>query len=245
MDGYAFCKTKHPADEQQSYETAIAENPANGPASRTGGRKKRGIVVRSRLWKPGRTLHIAFKKGTPKLLQDKVMSVARQWLAHANLKFELIDMWDNAEIRVVLHPYGTGLNSSAIGTDALLDKGATMELSPQAGDEFNYCILHEFGHALGLDHEHQHPDSPIIWNLTRLFAFAEKKGVSDADIEKNFLTLTERPEALTTPYDMRSVMHYKIPAELTLQDFTAAGSNALSEGDKAMARLAYPGKALD
>jgi len=31
-------------------------------------------------------------------------------------------------------------------------------------------ILHEFGHMLGLLHEHQHPDCKIQWNLLPLFA---------------------------------------------------------------------------
>ena len=29
-------------------------------------------------------------------------------------------------------------------------------------------VLHQFGHALGLEHEHQHPTAPLEWNQEKV-----------------------------------------------------------------------------
>ncbi len=40
-------------------------------------------------------------------------------------------------------------------------------------EEYERVVLHEFGHALGLDHEHQSPNAKLRWNkveVKRVFA---------------------------------------------------------------------------
>lgn len=62
-------------------------------------------------------------------------------------------------------------------------------------DFYKFIIRHEFGHALGLVHEHQHPDAPVTYNFTdapHLEHDMKKFETEDGEYE----------------YDFQSVMHY-------------------------------------
>ncbi len=241
MDIPTLCKVTQVADQQQSYETALKENPLNAPQPSRSGRQKRGVAYHSRLWAPGRTLLIAFAADVPEQTQQSIFEVACQWLAYANLKFQRTADWAEAQIRIEMKPSGTGINHSLVGTDALLREDSTMTLSDWPDDEqFQRSVLHEFGHALGLDHEHQHPDADIQWNLAKLLEYAEQVGMPMEEIAENFLNRIERTQALHNAYDPGSVMHYPIPATFTLNNVAFTGSAQLSDGDKALAGKAYP-----
>ena len=68
--------------------------------------------------------------------------------------------------------------------------------------EYKSTILHEFGHALGLEHEHQHPDIHQPYDDKEL-----KEVVKDKDdIDTNWKQI-ENPD-LKHPYDKDSIMHY-------------------------------------
>ncbi|AUF95294.1 hypothetical protein CXQ80_05360 [Pseudomonas sp. 02C 26] len=102
-----------------------------------------------------------------------IFELASQWtdLSEADLELDLAEDNDaKAQIRVltgkdVLH------NQSDLGTDALAYTDETMCLNVAPGEEWFECpVLHEFGHALGLQHEHTHPDANIPWNEQALIA---------------------------------------------------------------------------
>ena len=92
-------------------------------------------------------------------LQDRVLEVASEWTAHANIRFERVEEPD-AEIRLSFADRGYW---SHVGMDAVaVDKSmTTMSLAAFTVDtpspEFRRVVLHEFGHALGSIHEHQNP----------------------------------------------------------------------------------------
>ncbi len=144
-------------------QKAIAENPTNANSSTF-----EAAVLRSKLWKPGRTLHVTFLDGHP-VVQTKVESYAHIWSQYANITFAFgFDL--NAEIRISFKDEGSW---SAIGTDALIEEyyppnTPTMNygwLTPDSPEkDYSSVMLHEFGHALGMIHEHQNPANPIQWN---------------------------------------------------------------------------------
>ena len=97
----------------------------------------------------------------------------------------------------------------------LLGDEATVfiDISSEDGDKVLWNILHEFGHVLGLYHEHQHPDYLQVMEEfadldKKLFPFLRKK------IRKYKLDLFQqqykavRDAIFTSQYDPDSIMHY-------------------------------------
>lgn len=240
MDMRLPCSTLHPADPQGAYHAALTENPLNGPSTGSG-RVKRGVAVHSRLWANGRRLWVAFEGQVPCEVQRAVMETARQWMCYANIHFKLTQSLPKAHIRIQMLPSGSDVNRAYIGTDALLASEPTMTLSEWPGDEhFVRNVLHEFGHVLGMEHEHLHPDADIPWDVDKVLQAGQAGGLSEAQVRSDFLDKVERKASLLLPYDRASIMHYPIPQGATLGDWSVGVNTQLSEGDKAFARLAYP-----
>ena len=106
------------------------------------------------------TLGVAFCDGAQSQ-QLAVETAAAKWLTNGMEKkvaFTFGSPPDKAQIRVTF----TGdKNWSAIGRHALdIDTAPTLYLTNVSPN----VIMHEFGHALGLQHEHLFPKSPIRWN---------------------------------------------------------------------------------
>ena len=102
-------------------------------------------------------------------------------------------------------------------------------------------VLHEFGHALGLIHEHQNPNRPIAWN--RAAVIADLSGPPNEwdlpTIENNIFKRYDPTELSSTPVDPQSIMMYPIPAAWTTDGFSAALNRELSGTDKEFIREAY------
>ena len=108
-------------------------------------------------------------------------------------------------------PAANGVSESEIGTDAIgKSPSMRLDLSPQ----FNFykrTIRHEFGHALGLMHDHQHPDAPEQYDEEKLRVYLISKGVAESNVDK---TIKDQWRAVKSwkvkegGYDKDSVMHY-------------------------------------
>lgn len=98
-------------------------------------------------------------------------------------------------------------------------------------------ILHEFGHALGLEHEHQHRDYAAEWDIEMLCA---KHGWTPEDVRFNYDKIT-RADALFSRYDPKSIMHYPVDPGDTKNNVASVPRNrVLSHGDKEWLRQLYP-----
>jgi hypothetical protein len=74
--------------------------------------------------------------------------------------------------------------------------------------------MHEFGHALGLHHEHQSPGSPCKGEFN-LDAVRQLTGWNDGQIETNFAALANNSSAyIWGPYDPKSIMMYSLPPQV-------------------------------
>jgi hypothetical protein len=109
-------------------------------------------------------------------------------------------------------------------------------------DELRRVVLHEFGHAFGLIHEHQNPNRPIAWN--RAAVIADLSGPPNnwdhETIERNIFKRYDPEQLSSTPTDPSSIMMYPIPAAWTTDGFFAELNKELSQTDKSFIRNAYP-----
>ncbi|KAF9063987.1 hypothetical protein BDP27DRAFT_1367607 [Rhodocollybia butyracea] len=202
-----------------------------------------GLYVR-KMWVPGRTLRCYFMGGSP-FVQSKIRQYAAVWEQYANIHFDFVD--DNtAEIRI---NFDQNVGSwSYLGTDALLRPAglATMNYGwfndNTPDDEFSRTVVHEFGHALGCVHEHQQPNANIQWNRPVVYdAYWRSQRWTRADVDAQVFAHYTAAEVTSSVFDNLSIMEYAIPAQFTLNGWSAPINTHLSQTDITFITGMYPG----
>jgi len=226
-------------------------------------KKKQGIkstraaADRTKLWENGQTIRISFGHGSdPGVVRD-VESVAKEWTEHANLNFVFLPVRDpSADVRVTFVPPGGPSPPSGywslFGTDSRPRPGQPPQQSMNLGEahlvgdeEFRHVVLHEFGHAIGLIHEHQNPDSGApSWNEQAVIAFFSGPP-NNWPPERVVQQIIRRAQLNTTnftEFDPDSIMMYTFPAHLTRDGRGFHRNSQLSDTDKKFVRDLYPGR---
>jgi len=265
------CSVLSPDDPNSSYAAAIHEDPNNAaiavvdPAGNPLTDQPRLLTAHSKYWMPGRTLKIKFVTPALDFFYRAIFDAACEWLPHINLKFVLAPA-EACEIRIALD---WKVSASAIGTDAML--AYTNQSLPTMGfdvselidmskislptgrtfprfdtskvwlPDFKRIVLHEFGHVLGAEHEHQHPDADIPWDEDQVIKRFAASGVSEESVRWNMFRKLNPGDYAYSAYDPASIMHYDVPNELTRGDFKIDNrGKTLSSKDIEFMRAIYP-----
>jgi len=201
----------------------------------------RGLADNYYLWNNGATIRVKFLSGS-KRLQNKVRAAAMQWQNHANIKFQFVTAGP-AEIRIRLGQ-GQGHNSY-IGIMSTIDpESESMNLDTtdfRTDLQLQGTVLHEFGHALGLLHEHSSPVSGIQWNKPLIYKeYWARYGWDSATVDAQVFDIYRLSYTNGTRYDQKSIMHYPIESWETLNGYTVPWNYHLSANDKQLIAALYP-----
>ena len=202
-------------------------------------------LITQKRWKTGRILKVRFLDNPPPVVKQKIEQFAHQWEQIVNVKFSFGNA-PNAEIRITC-TIGDG-SWSYLGTDALviaqnkptMNYGWFTETTPD--NEYSRTVMHEFGHALGAIHEHQHPLAGIPWNRPVVYQYYQStQGWSKEDVDAQIFAKYNLNLLNASTYDKTSIMHYAIDKQLLLDPSFAVGWNTkLSAMDKTFMKQMYP-----
>lgn len=209
---------------------------------------KRWIDIRRAVVKNPVTINIKFLNGDS-YLQSKVKQYAQQWLtSDCLIKFNWVATNVNADVKIAFKWNGDEGSWSYIGTDckSIAQNKPSMNFgwldSNTSEMEFSRVVLHEFGHALGFIHEHQHPFANIPWDKPKVYAYYALQGWNKAKVDQNVFNLypdlkPTDPRSTADPrgysgYDKTSIMHYAVDQTLTIGGYSTPWNYYLSETDK-------------
>ena len=182
-------------------------------------------------WMNGTTLHVKFLGGTPSK-QAVAIEQAGWWTQVANLKI-VFDNAPDAQIRIAFDEDDGAW--SYVGTDSLdRDEIPLNEPTMNLGFLDGGTAAHEFGHAIGLAHEHQNPAGGIQWNEEVVIHELAKppNRWNEEKTRHNVLHKYSVDQIKGTAFDPDSIMLYFFPASWTLNGVGTKANEILSRMDK-------------
>ena len=221
-----------------------------------------GAFNRTKVWTPGQRLNVCFFDGGSTELRSRIARIARQWERVANLSLDfgninnprVCGVAEASEIRV---GYSYKGHWSLVGQDSInfasqSDQSMNLDYynsAPPTEPEFSSIVLHEFGHALGLIHEHQNPEGKcedeFNWPEIYRYLALPPNGWDSAKVDFNMRRLLNEGEIKTIgSFDRKSIMLYRFPEWMYVKGASSPcfpGENStISDGDRATVAAMYP-----
>ena len=198
----------------------------------------RAVLDEMKVWGAGVTLAVCFAEPATVTARKRIEDAAKEWEKWSSLRFDFGDPDDprmcdpKQSYDITIGFKGDGAYSYT-GIDS---KGKMPSMNLQYLDdektrvwqnerEFRRIVLHEFGHAIGLEHEHQSPAAhcadEIDWPAAEKF-YKDRLGWSPETVHENLDTMAvpirAAKDALQiSGYDRQSIMQYALPPEIFKQ----------------------------
>jgi Astacin (Peptidase family M12A) len=220
----------------------------------------RGVIDRAKMWPQDTLLTVCYLSGTQKA-RVRISDIASEWTKHVGLRFDFGDPLSprtcgglNSE-HIKVDFFSSGPNAghwSYVGIDSrsfahsMNLNGYGSDALPVPEAEYRSIVLHEFGHALGFEHEHQSPAAmcEAEFDKVKVTEWAGRMSWSEDDVKTNLAQLEPTATRVFTRHDTKSIMHYSLPEELLKGGKTnkcwVEKNKELSQGDKDFAASIYP-----
>lgn len=156
-----------------------------------------------------------------------------------NLKFIFVDKPEEANVRISFDALQGAW--SLLGTDCLNEKDVTKPTMNLGWFDVPTTI-HEFGHTLGMIHEHQNPDGNIIdWDEQKVYNWAQVSQKWDKETTlTNIIQKYQTDQINGSKFDPLSIMLYFFPGTLTKNGKGTEENLRLSPYDAQYINSMYP-----
>lgn len=186
--------------------------------------------------------------------REKVREAIDEWTWYASVEFEEATAAATSNIRILFDPndgswsyVGRQCEKVAV-TDATMNLAWLDKSNPSLTTNERAVILHQFGHVLGLLHEHQSPahGASAISNIGAIIdLYPKTQGWTIQQVYDQVINMYSFSDVSNfSQVDVNSIMHYPQPKELTglLDDLPY--NTKLTDHDKAYIFLQYPSKEI-
>lgn len=161
--------------------------------------------------------HDAFVNKVKLVLETKVFP-------YVNLKFDFVENGGNCLIDNKWSGGGVAFN------------GGTRTPTVKLSNSSQFLIIHEFMHALGMQHEMQNPNIDLQWIIP---AIQMKYSKGNINIFSQIINPINLEKIRALPFDKNSVMTYPLPANTNVQNVELKPSDELTDIDKKWLELTY------
>jgi hypothetical protein len=252
------------AKQVRRFEEIRRRSPRPGDPQDRG----KGVFNMAAVWGPEVSeLNVCFTEGGM-ALRRAIARVAREWTAAIpslpRLNFGGGRNPQTCDLGRQLYEIRISLNEaedtwSLSGSQSILDQSRpSMNFSgiatrPERDAWFRTSVLHEFGHAFGLEHEHQHPDGTCErhFNWPKVLEITGQPPNNWTEEQTRFqLGRLDRENNISTlPFNPDSVMIYEFEPAFFIDGTSSPcyqqRKTRISRGDIAMLLEAYPAQRED